>query len=225
MATNTHFILTLQPRYPYSPSSSSSSSFPFILTNTALSFSHLRFGSLPLSLNFRASFSFKSPTSTISAFSDAEEDEEEEEEDEEDDEEEEEDEDDDVAADEYDDVSADASEDDAGVFARHDGFKWQRVEKLCNEVREFGADIIDVEELAAVYDFRIDKFQVRWAFVSLRFEKFPRIWNVFMRFFWFGWVSAAGDTGLSERLLGGGFCSDEQREDADCGGRGGGYGG
>ncbi|XP_027914091.1 DExH-box ATP-dependent RNA helicase DExH15 chloroplastic isoform X2 [Vigna unguiculata] len=168
MATNTHFILTLQPRYPYSPSSSSSSSFPFILTNTALSFSHLRFGSLPLSLNFRASFSFKSPTSTISAFSDAEEDEEEEEEDEEDDEEEEEDEDDDVAADEYDDVSADASEDDAGVFARHDGFKWQRVEKLCNEVREFGADIIDVEELAAVYDFRIDKFQRQAILAFLR---------------------------------------------------------
>ncbi|BAT99359.1 DExH-box ATP-dependent RNA helicase DExH15 chloroplastic [Vigna angularis] len=163
MATNTHFILTLQPRYPFSLSSSS---FPFLPTNTALSFSHLRFGSLPLSLNFRASFSFKSPTSTISAFSDAEEDEEEEEEDEED--EEEEDEDDDVAADDYDDVSADASKDDAGVFARHDGFKWQRVEKLCNEVREFGADIIDVEELASIYDFRIDKFQRQAILAFLR---------------------------------------------------------
>ena len=43
---------------------------------------------------------------------------------------------------------------------RHDGFKWQRVEKLCNEVREFGEEIIDVDELASVYDFRIDKFQV-----------------------------------------------------------------
>lgn len=40
-----------------------------------------------------------------------------------------------------------------------DGFKWQRVEKLCNEVREFGVGIIDVDELASVYDFRIDKFQ------------------------------------------------------------------
>jgi len=152
MATNTRLILSLPHRHAFSVSSSS---FPFLPTNSTLSFSLLR--SLPLSLNFRASFSFKSPTSTIRAFSDAEEDEEEEE----DDEEEDEDEDDDVAADEYDDVSADAPEDDAGVFTRHDGFRWQRVEKLCNEVREFGADIIDVDELASVYDFRIDKFQVR----------------------------------------------------------------
>ena len=59
------------------------------------------------------------------------------------------------------------------MFARHDGFKWQRVDKLCNEVREFGADLIDVDELASVYDFRIDKFQVRssFVFVSLRFRE------------------------------------------------------
>ncbi|KAL9275317.1 DExH-box ATP-dependent RNA helicase DExH15 chloroplastic-like protein, partial [Drosera capensis] len=37
--------------------------------------------------------------------------------------------------------------------------KWQRVEKLRNHVREFGDGIIDFDELASVYDFRIDKFQ------------------------------------------------------------------
>ncbi|KAI4383551.1 hypothetical protein MLD38_009377 [Melastoma candidum] len=37
--------------------------------------------------------------------------------------------------------------------------KSTRVEKLCGEAREFGADFIDVHELASVYDFRIDKFQ------------------------------------------------------------------
>lgn len=35
----------------------------------------------------------------------------------------------------------------------------QRVEKLRNEVREFGDGIIDVNELASIYSFRIDKFQ------------------------------------------------------------------
>ena len=89
---------------------------------------------------------------------------------EEDYEEEDEDDDEDIAADEYDVMSGEVS--DGGVFGdeesqmfeaemtRHDGFKWQRVEKLCNEVREFGEEIIDVDELASVYDFRIDKFQV-----------------------------------------------------------------
>lgn len=38
-------------------------------------------------------------------------------------------------------------------------FKWQRVERLRNEVREFGEEIIDADELASVYDFRVDKFQ------------------------------------------------------------------
>ncbi|XP_027359744.1 DExH-box ATP-dependent RNA helicase DExH15 chloroplastic isoform X1 [Abrus precatorius] len=150
--TNTQLILSLQPRYP---------SFTFLAaTSTSLPFSLVRFPSLPLSLKFRASFSFKSPTSTLRSFSDAEEDEEEyDDEDEEDDDEEEE----DVAADEYDDVSGEISDEgetlEADALARYDGFKWQRVEKLCNEVREFGAEIIDVDELASVYDFRIDKFQ------------------------------------------------------------------
>ncbi|GAB2297281.1 DExH-box ATP-dependent RNA helicase DExH15 chloroplastic [Dionaea muscipula] len=37
--------------------------------------------------------------------------------------------------------------------------KWQRFEKLCDQVREWGEEIIDVDELASIYDFRIDKFQ------------------------------------------------------------------
>ncbi|XP_057948536.1 DExH-box ATP-dependent RNA helicase DExH15 chloroplastic isoform X2 [Malania oleifera] len=83
-----------------------------------------------------------------------------------------EDDDDDEAADEYDDVSAgvsdglEESEDEIeasmaaeNVPYRLEEFRWQRVEKLLNEVREFGEEIIDVDELASVYDFRIDKFQ------------------------------------------------------------------
>jgi hypothetical protein len=84
------------------------------------------------------------------------------------------DDDDDVAADEYDDISGDAfegvdhSDDETEIsFAaaeevpiRQEEFKWQRAERLCNEVREFGEDIIDADELASIYDFRIDKFQV-----------------------------------------------------------------
>ena len=164
MASNTELLLQ---RYPFS------SSFRFLplTTTTTLSFSLLRPRSLPFPLKFHASFSFKSPTSTLRAFSDAEEDEED---DEEDDEEEDQDHDqDNVSADEYDDVLGEASDDEADVFSPHDGFKWQRVDKLCNEVREFGADLIDVDELASVYDFRIDKFQVRssFVFVSLRFRE------------------------------------------------------
>ncbi|KAG5067984.1 hypothetical protein JHK85_000361 [Glycine max] len=156
MASNTELLLQ---RYPFS------SSFRFLplTTTTTLSFSLLRPRSLPFPLKFHASFSFKSPTSTLRAFSDAEEDEED---DEEDDEEEDQDHDqDNVSADEYDDVLGEASDDEADVFSPHDGFKWQRVDKLCNEVREFGADLIDVDELASVYDFRIDKFQAILAFL------------------------------------------------------------
>ena len=79
---------------------------------------------------------------------------------------------DDVAAEEYDVVAGEISEQygdeedeevleaTEGVGPRYEEFKWQRVERIRNEVREFGEDIIDVEELASVYDFRIDKFQV-----------------------------------------------------------------
>lgn len=90
------------------------------------------------------------------------------------------DEEDDVAAEEYDVVAGEIGgeseqyedeEDEVVLEAteglpRYEEFKWQRVERIRNEVREFGEDIIDVEELASVYDFRIDKFQV---FPSLPF--------------------------------------------------------
>lgn len=149
IATNTQLILSLQPRL------SSYSLFP-----KTLPFSLLRHQPPSPSLKFRLPFSFKSPTSTIRAF-DAEDEEEEDEDDEEEDEDDE-----DVAADEYDDIVSVEVPDEGEAFeadalARHDdGFKWQRVEKLCNEVREFGVEIIDIDELASVYDFRIDKFQV-----------------------------------------------------------------
>ncbi|GFY88374.1 DEAD/DEAH box helicase [Actinidia rufa] len=85
----------------------------------------------------------------------------------------EEDDDDEEAADEYEDVSDEVSvddeqsddefegsEDDAlEPKSRFEEFKWQRVERLRSEVREYGAEIIDVDELASIYDFRIDKFQ------------------------------------------------------------------
>ncbi|XP_035540380.1 DExH-box ATP-dependent RNA helicase DExH15 chloroplastic [Juglans regia] len=82
------------------------------------------------------------------------------------------DEDDDVAADEYYDISGDVlegveqSDDETEIPIAateaptpHEESKWQRVEKLCNEVRDFGEYIIDADELASIYDFRIDKFQ------------------------------------------------------------------
>ncbi|KAL5704251.1 hypothetical protein ACHQM5_022702 [Ranunculus cassubicifolius] len=96
-----------------------------------------------------------------------------------DDEEEEFDEDEDIAADEYseflveasdaedeeeddDDVDESASNNEATVTtpSRYEEHKWQRVERLRNEVKEFGEGIIDIEELISIYDFRIDKFQV-----------------------------------------------------------------
>lgn len=43
---------------------------------------------------------------------------------------------------------------------RSEEYKSQRVGKLVAEVREFGEDIIDYNELAGIYDFPIDKFQV-----------------------------------------------------------------
>lgn len=92
------------------------------------------------------------------------------------DEDDDDDDDDDEAADEYD-VPGEASdgvEDEIETSmatseapaSRSDEFKWQRVEKLCNEVREFGEELIDVEELASIYDFRIDKFQVYLSVLS-----------------------------------------------------------
>ncbi|KAK3038636.1 hypothetical protein RJ639_027299, partial [Escallonia herrerae] len=92
---------------------------------------------------------------------------------EEEDEDDDDDNDDEEAADEYDKVSADLSEQSEGEGENEDEsdydaaesksgfeeFKWQRVERIRNDVREFGEEIIDVDELASVYDFRIDKFQ------------------------------------------------------------------
>ncbi|KAG5009540.1 hypothetical protein JHK87_018055 [Glycine soja] len=145
--------------YPYPSNATFSVPESKLVSSTTLSFSLLRPRSLLFSLKFHASLSLKSPASTFCAFSDVEEDEE-------DDEEEDLDQD-NISTDKYDDVSGEAS-DEADVFARHGGFKWQRVDKLCNEVREFGADLIDVDELASVYDFRIDKFQRQVILAFLR---------------------------------------------------------
>ncbi|XVF02347.1 hypothetical protein REPUB_Repub04eG0167700 [Reevesia pubescens] len=121
----------------------------------------------PKSILYPLSFrlSFKSPRSPFSAepqLSDA------------DDEDLEDDDDDDdyEAADEYDEydsVSGEVSDDvqttedeseiSVDSFNRHKESMWQRVERLCNLVREFGEEMIDVDALSDVYDFRIDKFQ------------------------------------------------------------------
>lgn len=83
-----------------------------------------------------------------------------------------------MAADEYNDVPGDIMSDgleqsddeiDTSMAAaepstRPEEFKWQRVEKLCSEVKVFGEEMIDDEELASIYDFRIDKFQVSFNF-------------------------------------------------------------
>ncbi|XP_077237907.1 DEAD/DEAH box helicase [Tasmannia lanceolata] len=47
----------------------------------------------------------------------------------------------------------------AASQSRFEEHKWQRVESLRSHVREFGEGIIDLDELAAIYDFPIDKFQ------------------------------------------------------------------
>ncbi|XP_020578336.1 DExH-box ATP-dependent RNA helicase DExH15 chloroplastic isoform X2 [Phalaenopsis equestris] len=47
----------------------------------------------------------------------------------------------------------------AGSLTQYNHHTWQRVERLITEVREFGEEIIDFDELAGVYDFPIDKFQ------------------------------------------------------------------
>ncbi|KAM7464580.1 hypothetical protein LguiA_032701 [Lonicera macranthoides] len=89
------------------------------------------------------------------------------------DEEEEEDDDDEEVADEYEEISDEVSDgveesddeiesslaDASEAKSRYEVFKWQRVQRLCNEVREFGEEIIDVNELSSIYNFRIDKFQ------------------------------------------------------------------
>lgn len=99
-------------------------------------------------------------------------------EEEEDEEEEDDDAEDEEAAEEYDVISAEVS--DGGEESEYESdaansidvaevdrlkfeeFKWQRVERICRDVREFGEGIIDANELASVYNFRIDKFQVNF---------------------------------------------------------------
>ncbi|XP_042497950.1 DExH-box ATP-dependent RNA helicase DExH15 chloroplastic isoform X1 [Macadamia integrifolia] len=94
----------------------------------------------------------------------------EEEEDEDEDEDGDEDDDDDEAADEYEEFSVDLFDDnkyeddeiDSTVMEappRFEGQKWQRIDKLRSQVRELGDELIDLDELASFYDFRIDKFQ------------------------------------------------------------------
>ncbi|XP_024194231.1 DExH-box ATP-dependent RNA helicase DExH15 chloroplastic isoform X2 [Rosa chinensis] len=137
------------------------------LTQT-LAFSSPKFPHTQNLLRFRVTV--QSPSSAFPAksqLSDADDDEEEDEFEEDDDE--------DVAADEYDDISGDMSDgleqsDDeiemedsmAGAeppAIRDEEFRWKRVEKLCEDVKLFGEEMIDDGALASIYDFRIDKFQ------------------------------------------------------------------
>ncbi|XP_016489453.1 DExH-box ATP-dependent RNA helicase DExH15 chloroplastic isoform X1 [Nicotiana tabacum] len=85
-------------------------------------------------------------------------------------EEEDDDDDDEEAAEDYDNVvsaevsdggeeSDDELESSLSEVLNFDETRKQRVEKLRNEVREFGDEIIDANELASIYSFRIDKFQ------------------------------------------------------------------
>ncbi|KAL4567516.1 hypothetical protein LXL04_023101 [Taraxacum kok-saghyz] len=65
----------------------------------------------------------------------------------------EEDDEDEVESDEINDLEVDVNK------SKFEEFKWQRIERIRNDVREYGDGILDVDELASVYNFRIDKFQ------------------------------------------------------------------
>ncbi|XP_074309805.1 DExH-box ATP-dependent RNA helicase DExH15 chloroplastic [Silene latifolia] len=154
---NTTHSISLSTFYPLSLSSTLllSPLKPFNFLNQNPNFPKLGFTSLN-KLQFRTSFK---PPTVENQLSDEEEDFD--------------DGDDDVAADEYDEVLVagegesdddddDGEEDDEeenASFWSSDETKIQRIQKICSEVREFGGGIIDVDELASVYDFRIDKFQ------------------------------------------------------------------
>ncbi|CAA7014398.1 unnamed protein product [Microthlaspi erraticum] len=155
-----------------------------VVSLTASSFNFFHFPSLHRSLSNSQGFYFtKSPIFTPTRFSqlsfkplnslspsqsqlseEYDEDEEEEEEDEDED-----DDGDDEAADEYEDISDEArNSDDEAEFPvdlpaessrQRVEFRWQRVEKLRSLVRDFGVEMIDIDELISIYDFRIDKFQ------------------------------------------------------------------
>ncbi|OMO57283.1 hypothetical protein CCACVL1_25859 [Corchorus capsularis] len=155
---NTLSILSFPPLFPATKHSqinhlhSLPSSLPFCRPKSIFS---------PLS--FRLSFkSRRSPFSGEPQLSDADE-----EEDDEDD-----DDDDYEAADEYEEYDGASAEDSDDVQQsedeaeipvdlsnRHKEATWERVERLSKLVREFGEEMIDVDALADIYDFRIDKFQ------------------------------------------------------------------
>ncbi|KVH96089.1 hypothetical protein Ccrd_001826 [Cynara cardunculus var. scolymus] len=63
-----------------------------------------------------------------------------------------------IEEDDEDEVESDDLEGDDSK-SRFEEFKWQRIERIRNDVKEYGDGIIDVDELASVYNFRIDKFQ------------------------------------------------------------------
>ncbi|CAH8257673.1 unnamed protein product [Arabidopsis lyrata] len=123
----------------------------------------------PNQLSFKSSLNSLSPSqSQLSEEYEEDDDDEEEEEEEEEDE----DDDDDEAADEYENISDEIgnSDDDEETEFSVDlpteesarervEFRWQRVEKLRSLVRDFGVEMIDIDELISIYDFRIDKFQ------------------------------------------------------------------
>ncbi|KAM0916030.1 hypothetical protein ACQ4PT_010438 [Festuca glaucescens] len=56
-------------------------------------------------------------------------------------------------------AAEDSREETAARRQRSEDYKSQQVVKLVAEVREFGEDMIDYNELAGIYDFPIDKFQ------------------------------------------------------------------
>ncbi|KAK4429909.1 DExH-box ATP-dependent RNA helicase DExH15 chloroplastic [Sesamum alatum] len=147
---------------------------PLPLLKPFLRFRPLQFFHARNNSYFAAAYKFPNSIFPVESSSQLSDDENEVESDEEDDE-------DDVAAEEYGAVSGEIGEDsegeeeeegeDDGVSedsggigvsgneSRFEELKWQRVERIRNEVREFGEEIIDVEELASIYNFRIDKFQ------------------------------------------------------------------
>lgn len=159
-----------------------SDTLPVVSLTASSSFKFFHFPSLHRSLSHSPNFSFTkslilnpnhlSFKSTLNSLSpsqsqlyEEEDDEEEEEEDEDDD---------DEAADEYDNISdeirnSDDDDDDEETEFSVDlptesarervEFRWQRVEKLRSLVRDFGVEMIDIDELISIYDFRIDKFQ------------------------------------------------------------------
>lgn len=92
---------------------------------------------------------------------------------------EEEDEEDDGAAEEYVDLAGNSNsegeDDDSGTLASvsqpltwSEDPIWKRVDRLRSQVRELGDGIIDLEELASIYDFPIDKFQCMAILAFLR---------------------------------------------------------